>query len=584
MTLNYNTVWGIEVDANSFNAVRLKKSKDGVAITHFHVFPYAEPSETDEDLVNNTRHGLMSLFGEGVIKPGHNVVVSVPGRNIFSRTVELPPMDMAKSHELVKYEASQQIPHPLEEVVWDYHLDKQDDTVSAILFAAHREYVDKITEVFTEAKLNIVGIQSSTLAVLNYFRYDVDFDRSAVLMDVKSKNIDFVINDGVRFWQRNIARGGDDINKALMTKFKIPYEKAEELKRNGKQPEKIAQVVQPVFKAMTNEIQRSIGHYVSQHDDAQLQDGFLIGNAFRMRPLAEHFQANLRLKLHVQAKLGRLAESVETDLEVFNMNHGDMVVPLGLALQGIGETTITINLIPKEIIEARIAKKRSIWLVASAVLFLLAGILHFNSVGSAADDMAKLVKGSKSKPSPSKINSEINKRDKEIQAQLGVPNQAKAKLEKWQQNLYDRETLFHRNEYLRALNEFNKVLYQPNVTPEEKVYFQNVNISKDVPKNNKKYQLKASDKHFGTPVDDRAPKVYKITAKGTFKAVNPNLAHHEDNYTFIFENLVKKLNTHGHFRDFERDSIALGVHDDTRVIICKFDIVGYYVAPEEGEE
>ena len=42
------------------------------------------------------RQGLMSLFGDGVIKKSDSVFVSIPGRQIFSRPIELPPLRKRK--------------------------------------------------------------------------------------------------------------------------------------------------------------------------------------------------------------------------------------------------------------------------------------------------------------------------------------------------------------------------------------------------------------------------------------------------------------------------------------------------------
>jgi Tfp pilus assembly PilM family ATPase len=40
----------------------------------------------------------------------------------FSKFVKLPPVDTSKVTQIIQYEAQQNVPFPLEEVVWDYQI------------------------------------------------------------------------------------------------------------------------------------------------------------------------------------------------------------------------------------------------------------------------------------------------------------------------------------------------------------------------------------------------------------------------------------------------------------------------------
>ena len=48
------------------------------------------------------------------------MAISVPGQSGLSRFIKLPPVEAKKIPDIVKYEAKQQIPFALEDVVWDY--------------------------------------------------------------------------------------------------------------------------------------------------------------------------------------------------------------------------------------------------------------------------------------------------------------------------------------------------------------------------------------------------------------------------------------------------------------------------------
>src|SRR5216684_5582087 len=51
-----------------------------------------------------------------------SVNVCAPGFHVFSKFVKLPPVDANKVTQIIQYEAQQNVPFPLAEVVWDYQI------------------------------------------------------------------------------------------------------------------------------------------------------------------------------------------------------------------------------------------------------------------------------------------------------------------------------------------------------------------------------------------------------------------------------------------------------------------------------
>jgi Tfp pilus assembly PilM family ATPase len=64
---------------------------------------------------------LQEMLAEKGIK-ARNVNVCAPGFHVFSKFVKLPPVDSSKVTQIIQYEAQQNVPFPLEEVVWDYQI------------------------------------------------------------------------------------------------------------------------------------------------------------------------------------------------------------------------------------------------------------------------------------------------------------------------------------------------------------------------------------------------------------------------------------------------------------------------------
>jgi type IV pilus assembly protein PilM len=85
---------------------------------------------------------------------------------------------------------------------------------------------------------------------------------------------DLIVMEGSRIWSRPIPIGGNRFTEALVSAFKISFDKGERLKRNAaasKHARQIFQAMRPVLADLVSEIQRSIGFYTSTHRETQLR-------------------------------------------------------------------------------------------------------------------------------------------------------------------------------------------------------------------------------------------------------------------------------------------------------------------------
>ncbi|MFN9960283.1 MAG: type IV pilus biogenesis protein PilM, partial [bacterium] len=76
-------------------------------------------TQPEADPVELVRAALVEFMGRNDLS-GDRVAVAVPGQSGLSKFIKLPPIEAKKIPDIVKYEARQQIPFPLEQVVWDW--------------------------------------------------------------------------------------------------------------------------------------------------------------------------------------------------------------------------------------------------------------------------------------------------------------------------------------------------------------------------------------------------------------------------------------------------------------------------------
>jgi type IV pilus assembly protein PilM len=340
-----------------------------------------------DDLI---RHSIRRFLERNQVK-GEAIFVGVPGSSTFARFVKLPPVDPKKIPEIVRFEAIQQIPFPLDQVNWDYQtfLSPESPDVEVGIFAMKKELVGQVLANFRASGVTVHGVQMSPLAVYNAAAFDGMTDgKGTVLIDMGAEHTDLVIMDQGRLWLRTINIGGNHFTDALAKSFKQPFSRAESLKKTAatsKYQKQIFQAMRPIFADLVAEIQRSIGHYNQTHRDSKLERIVGMGNPFKLPNLQKYLQQELKMEVirldsfrKVNAD-GKLAAGLnETILS--------MASAYGLAIQGLGLASIDTNLLPLEIARQMMWRSKRPWFIGVAALMV--GVLGYGVFAYMSSDKA----------------------------------------------------------------------------------------------------------------------------------------------------------------------------------------------------
>ena len=398
-------IWGIDIGQCALKAIRcLPHDKEaGKAIVE--AFDYIEYpkilSQPDADREELIREALETFLSRNEVK-GDRVAISVPGQNGLARFIKLPPVEEKKIPDIVKYEARQQIPFALEDVVWDYQPllgGSQDDgyalETEVGLFAMKRDQVTRALEPLDEAGIDVDIIQLGPLAVYNYVCFDrlhnldpeagYDFENppaSTVVLSFGADTTDLVITNGMRVWQRNIPIGGSHFTKALSKEMKITFAKAEHLKRNAtkaENPKAVFQAMRPVFSDLVGEIQRSLGFFMSNNRDAELGEVIALGNPMKLPGLERYLAQNLEQPIKPVKEYEHLVGGSVTAAPQFKENLLGFAVAYGLCLQGLNTAQLKTNLLPDEIVIDRQIRAKKPWAVVAAALLLMGFMVNYLS-------------------------------------------------------------------------------------------------------------------------------------------------------------------------------------------------------------
>jgi type IV pilus assembly protein PilM len=372
-----NDAWGIEVGADAIKAIRLVRGPEGVRVADYDILPFKRVLTTPDLNVDEAIQVNLDAFVTKHDLSKSNVVVSVPGHMAFARFAKLPPVDPKKIPDIVKFEAVQQIPFPIEQVEWDYQVFQQEDSpdVEVGIFAITKERVITYLNNFRRVNVNVDGLTLSPLAVFNAFAYDLqitDSDEGVILLDIGASSTDVIIVENGRLWLRTLPIGGNHFTEVLVRSFKLSFPKAEKLKREAatsKYARQIFQAMRPVFADLVQELQRSLGYYQSLNRDANLTKIIGVGSTFRLPGLQKFLKQQLQMEVTRPDGYKRIKVEGKQEAD-FVDNALNLATAYGLALQGLGEEKVSANILPRHILTQRMWKAKQPWIAAAAIVML----------------------------------------------------------------------------------------------------------------------------------------------------------------------------------------------------------------------
>lgn len=394
------SVWGIEIGQSALKALRCSLVEGEVVADAFDYIEYpkvlSQPEADPEELVAEAMQKLLErndAFDE-------KICISVPGQSGLAKFFKPPPVEVKKIADIVRYEARQQIPFDLADVVWDHQImpgstieDGYALESEVGLFAMKREQAYRQLAPFDRAELEVDMVQLAPVALYNMIAHDRLHERvehesfdpdnpppSTVLLSIGTDSSDLIVTNGFRIWQRSMPIGGNHFTRQLTKDLKLTFAKAEHLKRNAREaddPKLIFQTMRPVFNDLVTEVQRSIGFFRSIDKKAEIGELVITGNTVKMPGLAAYLGKNLGFEVHVMDRFNRLGGDDVLSIPAFRDNAPTFAVCYGLCLQGLGVSQVHASLVPQEILTERMIRAKKPWTVAALAALVVGMAAHY---------------------------------------------------------------------------------------------------------------------------------------------------------------------------------------------------------------
>ncbi|MDP7308758.1 MAG: type IV pilus assembly protein PilM [Roseibacillus sp.] len=311
---------------------------------------------------------------------------SMSGQSVFTRFMKLPALQEDNIEELVKFEAQQHVPFPIEEVIWDWAmLDSTGPEKEVALVAIKRDALTEINATVAEAGIGTREVDAAPMALYNAFRYNYpEEDAPILLMDVGAKATNLVYIEGTRLFTRSIAVGAASVTTAIAKEYNISFAEAESQKiTNGvvslggrhtnqldEATAQLATVIRNSLNRLPAEVARTNSYYRSQQEGNMPTKVFLAGGGADLPYLPDFLEEKLRVPIELFNPLQRISIGKAIDVERLGKEAHMVGELVGLALRGVDQTPIRIDLVPDVVASQRATAERKPFLIAAAVIVM----------------------------------------------------------------------------------------------------------------------------------------------------------------------------------------------------------------------
>jgi type IV pilus assembly protein PilM len=363
------------------------------------LFPEPESERTRPSQVVSALRELM----RDLRVAGGNVIYTVAEEAVFSRFVKLPALGEEKIERIVSFEARQNVPFPLEEVVWDYQVvgGGLGEEVQVVLVAIKADLLDRINSAVEEAGLRPTIVDLATTAVYNAFLYNYgELDGCSLLVDIGARTTNLLFVEPGRIFTRSVPIGGSSITAAIARQFNEPFAAAEfRKKRDGTlQPPgvsseppdgdaaQVTRIVRQTMVRLHGELVRSVSYYCTQQQGNAPTRTFLSGGGASTPHIVEFFHDKLKQPVEFFDPLRKVTIADSADAELISRSAHLLGEPVGLALRLATKCPMQLNICPASVTRrCRLEEKRPFILTAAACFVL--GLLAWGAYYSRAAQM-----------------------------------------------------------------------------------------------------------------------------------------------------------------------------------------------------
>ena len=337
--------------------------------------------------------------------------VCLPGQTVFPRFMKIPAATADMVDSMIRDEAAENLPFPLDQVVWDYWklgADPATGELDALIVATKSDTAQDVAALAEATGLPLAQVDAAPIALYNAVRFNYpEAEGCTLALDIGARATNLVFAEGDKVFMRTIPIAGNTITNEIARGLGVEPAEAERIKKeigfvalggtyavtDDETADRVSKIVRNVATRLHSEVNRSINFYRSQQGGSAPDRVLLTGGSSLLRHMDTFFAEKLGVEAELLNPFSGL--SVAQGLEEDSVGLFLMAPSTGLALRGCARCPVEINLIPPAIAEERRFRRRLPFFgaaVAGLVLTFLAWGVHANGLASRYEESAEALK------------------------------------------------------------------------------------------------------------------------------------------------------------------------------------------------
>jgi type IV pilus assembly protein PilM len=361
------------------------QTKKGLVLKNYGASSILADPATEAARIPQVQLAIKEL-AKGLKVGGQKAAYALSGHSVFVRFVKLPPLEAENMDELVKFEAQQNVPFPIDEVVWDWEkLETGGIETEVVIVAIKSDSLNELNSVVAETGLGTRLVDCAPIALYNAFRYNYpDLQESVLLLDIGAKTSNLIYAEGGKFFTRSVSIGGSNLTSAVAKEYNVSFAEAENSKLTsglvtlggghaGQLDEATAAlgtVIRNALTRLTAEIQRTNTLFRSQQGGNPPTKILLAGGSANLPYLREFLEEKLSLPVESFNPLQRISVGKGVDVDALGREAHTLGELVGLGLRASDKAVVGIDLVPDAVQAQRDITRRKPALIVASTLFL----------------------------------------------------------------------------------------------------------------------------------------------------------------------------------------------------------------------
>lgn len=299
--------FGLDISPSSIKLIQAEKSGQGFVLKAFGetVVSLNLNSGVERDLIL-AASAIKRLVADCRVTT-KNVIIGLPESQVYSRVIELPPLNKHELANAIDFEAEQYIPVPLDQVQIQHAILKippkgsETAKMEVLLVAAQAKAVERLEAVISLANLVPLSLETELLAILR--AVSSQLDDSGVLIDIGENSTDLaVVLEGTLKQVYTIGSGGAALTRAIAASLSLQLNQAEQYKRtyglDKTQLEgRVASAILDPMAAIVNQIKRTLSFITQKYPDTPLRKAVITGGSALIPDMASYLADQLGLEV-----------------------------------------------------------------------------------------------------------------------------------------------------------------------------------------------------------------------------------------------------------------------------------------------